>query len=93
MRAQVRSLESLSAHADANEILFWLKSFQAPPRRTFIVHGEPKASTALAERIGSTFRWTSHIPEYLETVELVYPNLRIQDSGTTRPDSILNPES
>jgi metallo-beta-lactamase family protein len=71
VRAQVRSLESLSAHADANEILFWLKSFQAPPRRTFIVHGEPKASAALAERIGSTFRWTSHIPEYLETVELV----------------------
>jgi metallo-beta-lactamase family protein len=71
VRAQVRSLESLSAHADANEILFWLQSFQAPPRRTFIVHGEPNASAALAERIGSTFRWTSHIPEYLETVELV----------------------
>ena len=48
-----------------------MKSFQAPLRRTFIVHGEPKASAALAERIGSTFRWTCHIPEYLETVELV----------------------
>jgi metallo-beta-lactamase family protein len=71
VRAQVRSLESLSAHADVNEILLWLKSFQAPPRRTFIVHGEPKASAALAERIASAFQWTCHIPEYLETVELV----------------------
>jgi metallo-beta-lactamase family protein len=71
VRAQVRSLESLSAHADASEILLWLKSFKAPPRRTFIVHGEPEASAALAERIAGTLRWTSHIPEYLETVELV----------------------
>jgi metallo-beta-lactamase family protein len=71
VRAQVRTLEALSAHADASEILLWLKSFQAPPRRTFIVHGEPEASAALAQRIGSTFRWTCHIPEYLETVELV----------------------
>lgn len=70
VRAQVRSLESLSAHADAKEILLWLQSFEAPPRRTFIVHGEPEASAALAQTIGRTLRWNSHVPQYLETVEL-----------------------
>ena len=42
------NLGMLSAHADADEIIAWLKGFNRPPRQTFIVHGEPSASEACA---------------------------------------------
>jgi Cft2 family RNA processing exonuclease len=46
-----RNLEFLSAHADADEILRWLRSFKSAPRTTFITHGEPSASDALRHRV------------------------------------------
>jgi len=50
VRAKIENISGFSAHADYNEILAWLMGFNRPPLKTFIVHGEPDASTALAER-------------------------------------------
>ncbi|MDP3853333.1 MBL fold metallo-hydrolase RNA specificity domain-containing protein [Phenylobacterium sp.] len=61
IRAEIASLPSLSAHADADEILRWLGGFTRPPKRTFIVHGEPQASEALQARISETLGWTCSI--------------------------------
>jgi metallo-beta-lactamase family protein len=66
VRAEVLELENLSAHADAGEILGWLKGFTQPPRRTFITHGEPDAADALRHRIEEELHWPCAIPEYLE---------------------------
>jgi len=66
VRAEVRLLENLSAHADVEEILGWLKGFARPPRRTFITHGEPDAADALRHRIEEELHWPCVIPEYLE---------------------------
>lgn len=66
VRAEVRMLGNLSAHADADEILGWLKGFTRPPRRTFITHGEPEAADALRHRIEEELRWSCTIPDYLE---------------------------
>lgn len=41
----------LSAHADADEILTWLKRFVHSPQMTFVSHSEPAASDALRKRI------------------------------------------
>jgi len=67
--ARIERIDSMSAHADADEILRWLHGFAAPPRRTFIVHGEPDAQAALGERIDRELRWTHTAPEYGERVE------------------------
>jgi len=48
VRARIASVDALSAHADRNELLRWLKGFDPPPQQTFIIHGEPEASEALA---------------------------------------------
>lgn len=62
IRAEVADLTMLSAHADAGEIMRWLGGFQSPPRRTFLVHGEPSSSAALSERIQSELGWRCAIP-------------------------------
>jgi metallo-beta-lactamase family protein len=71
VRAQIHTMESFSGHADAAEILRWLKTFRKPPKMTFVVHGEPEASAALAESIQKTLNWKTHIPDYLETAQLI----------------------
>ena len=68
--AEVVNLDTLSAHADYAEILAWLEHFEAPPKRTFITHGEPAAADALRRRIEETLRWQVEVPEYLQTTPL-----------------------
>ncbi|HZQ14142.1 MAG TPA: MBL fold metallo-hydrolase [Pseudolabrys sp.] len=70
VRAQVHNLDMLSAHADADEILRWLRGFKAPPRMTFITHGEPAASDALRHRIEEELGWPCMVPDQGQRVEL-----------------------
>ena len=71
VQARVALVESMSAHADSNEILRWLGGFTQPPRLTFIVHGEPAAMDALSATILDKLGWTTKMPAHGETVALV----------------------
>jgi metallo-beta-lactamase family protein len=68
--ATIERLDSMSAHADANEILRWLHGFTAAPKQTFIVHGEPAAQDALGARIAAELGWTHMAPEHRQRVEI-----------------------
>jgi metallo-beta-lactamase family protein len=70
VKAEIAQLQSMSAHADQNELMRWLSGFKHPPRLTCVVHGEPAASDALADRIRGELRWSVVIPEYLQAIEL-----------------------
>jgi metallo-beta-lactamase family protein len=70
IRAEVVPMETLSAHADADEIMQWLRGFKRPPKHTFVVHGEPNASDVLRRRISVELGWSVSVPEYRENVEL-----------------------
>lgn len=60
--AEVRELPALSAHADAGEIVRWLRGFRRPPGRVLITHGEPQASEALRVRLDRELGWTASAP-------------------------------
>ena len=70
IRAEVANLHMLSAHADADEIMAWLRNFRKPPKTTFITHGEPDAADALRHRIEEELGWRCVVPEYRDAVEL-----------------------
>ena len=70
VRAAVKNLEMLSAHADVDEILRWLRQFKKPPRTAFITHGEPTASDALRHRIEEELGWACVVPDHGQTVAL-----------------------
>jgi len=69
VEAQVVTIDGLSAHADQAELTAWLKD-AAPPRQTFVVHGEAAARQGFAEHITRTLGWTTNCPEKGQTVEL-----------------------
>jgi metallo-beta-lactamase family protein len=68
--ARIERIDSMSAHADAAEIMRWLSGFSRPPRMTHLVHGEPGALQALAARITAERGWPVHIAAYQERVTL-----------------------
>ena len=70
LRAEVKQIDNLSAHADRGEILDWLAHFSVPPKQTFITHGEPDASDALRKAIQEKLHWSCRVPEHMESVEL-----------------------
>ena len=70
IKAEVADLTMFSAHADAGEIMRWLGGFDAPPRHTFIVHGERAASAALRDRIEAVLHWPCAIPQIGEQFRL-----------------------
>jgi metallo-beta-lactamase family protein len=70
VRAQVAQLEGTSAHADASELLDWMKRLPAAPRRCFVTHGEAGASDALRQRIEHELGWQAEVPEHRASVEL-----------------------
>lgn len=71
IRAEVVQLAAASAHADAGEILDWLRSAPRPPRGVFVTHGEPDAADALRIRIQRELDWPARVPEYLEHADLM----------------------
>lgn len=70
INAEVKQLQTASAHADADEILAWLRTAPRKPRGVFITHAEPDAADALRVRIQRELGWPAHVPEYLEHAEL-----------------------
>lgn len=70
LNAEVMQLDAISAHADADELVDWLRGMPGPPRRVFVTHGEPAASDALRARISLELRWNVEVPEFRDQVDL-----------------------
>ena len=70
-RAQVAALEQFSDHADTPELLEWLHSFTAKPSATYLVHGEPSASSQLRDEMSKELGWNVQIAQWMQQVEVV----------------------
>ncbi len=69
VKASVGKLEGFSGHADRYGILDWCKGFSAPPKATFLVHGEPEALQAQAETL-KDLGWNVIIPQHHQDFDL-----------------------
>jgi metallo-beta-lactamase family protein len=70
VRCHVVNLPAFSVHADADEIIGWLRTASGTPRGVFLVHGEPPAARRLADRIDSELGWLAVAPSLDEVVRL-----------------------
>lgn len=69
IQAEVVSLPGMSAHADAGQLIAWMKTLQRPPRQVYLTHGEPTAADALRWRIEHELGWKARVPLMGERVE------------------------
>jgi metallo-beta-lactamase family protein len=68
--AEIIEMGQFSAHAGRSELLRWLTGLQAPPKQTWLTHGEPEAAQSLQAAIKEKFQWNVNVARYLESVEL-----------------------
>jgi metallo-beta-lactamase family protein len=67
VNAEVVQLQSSSAHADATQLLDWLKHMKHAPDQVYVVHGELEASDMLRQRIEHELKWRAVVPEHGST--------------------------
>jgi metallo-beta-lactamase family protein len=70
VNASIEQLHSMSAHADGDELVRWLRGVSRPPARVFVVHGEPESAETFAGRLRQELGWQATVPKYLDAVEL-----------------------
>lgn len=70
VRCQIERMDSMSAHGDQSEMLRWLKGVKVPPKKLFLVHGEPEVQDIFAEKICTELGWNVEIPEQGSRFEL-----------------------
>ncbi|MFY0714542.1 MBL fold metallo-hydrolase [Seonamhaeicola sp. NFXS20] len=71
VKAQIKTIESLSAHADQNDLLNWMSSIKNIPEKVFLIHGEPTALDAFRVKIKDTFNWSVTIPKLTDIEKLL----------------------
>ncbi|MGS2764991.1 MBL fold metallo-hydrolase RNA specificity domain-containing protein [Sinomicrobium sp. M5D2P9] len=71
VRAKIECMDSLSAHADQEELLNWLSEIKGKPEKVFLIHGEPESARVFGERIKDVYSWDTYIPEHNEVITLL----------------------
>ncbi|MBX7041025.1 MAG: hypothetical protein K1X60_17840, partial [Nitrospira sp.] len=66
-RAQVVVFNGLSAHADRNDLLAYVRAISPPPQHIFVVHGEEKQALSLAAAIQAEYPRTSIVVPHKES--------------------------
>jgi metallo-beta-lactamase family protein len=62
VRCQIRTIHGLSAHADGDELIEFLKPALAPHTTAYIVHGEVPQAEGFAARLLKTGIASAHVP-------------------------------
>ncbi len=70
VNAEIVSLPGMSAHADAGQIMDWLKTAKRPPQHVYITHGEHDAADALRRRIQRELGWHASVPMMGDRVDV-----------------------
>ena len=67
VKARIETLGGLSAHAGQTGLVEWIGAFDPPPR-TLLIHGEPRAQDALAERLWRELGLKVEIPARAQSI-------------------------
>ena len=71
VKARVDILDGLSAHADRDELIYWLSDIEKAPERVFLIHGEPQALDTLRVKLKDELGWNPEIPDLYDISEVV----------------------
>ena len=66
VKAEVKHVESLSAHADQKGLMDWLDQIVDKPKKVFLVHGEPTALDVLRVKLKDSNEWDPIVPRLNE---------------------------
>ncbi|WP_341215626.1 MBL fold metallo-hydrolase [uncultured Wocania sp.] len=71
VKATIKHIESLSAHADQNDLLNWMSNIKNTPEKVFLVHGESMALDGFRVKIKNTYNWQVNIPKLTDVEKIL----------------------
>ncbi|MDG1730389.1 MAG: MBL fold metallo-hydrolase [Algibacter sp.] len=71
VKATIKNIESLSAHADQNDLLNWMSAIKNIPEQVFLIHGESTALDAFRLKIQDTYNWQVTIPKLTDVKKVM----------------------
>ncbi|WP_439152308.1 MBL fold metallo-hydrolase RNA specificity domain-containing protein [Winogradskyella sp.] len=71
VKATIKNIESLSAHADQDDLIHWMSRIKNIPERVYLIHGEPNALDAIRVKIEATYGWYVRIPKLTDVDKLI----------------------
>ena len=83
VRAKIIKCPGISAHADSDHLIAWIKHFKKKPKRVFVVHGEEKTALTFADRINLETGFVVSVP-YSGDVYDLHENACIKEGSKER---------
>lgn len=71
IKAEVTVIDAMSAHADADGLIEWMRKTTHAPHAVYVTHGEPAAADTLRLRIERELGWPARVPDHGEQIALV----------------------
>jgi metallo-beta-lactamase family protein len=72
VNAQIHTIGGLSAHADRDELVEWLKQFSGHKPKVFIVHGEPEVELFFSDTVKKELGFETMIPGWKEVLDIPF---------------------
>lgn len=70
VRCAIKAIGGLSAHADQEKLVNWIRGAEKVPEKIYCTHGEAAAATALAHRLRDDLKIPTFVPTAGERVEI-----------------------
>lgn len=71
VKATIKNIDSLSAHADQHDLINWMRNIKNVPECVYLIHGEPTALDAFRVKIKNTYNWNVKIPKLTDVDEII----------------------
>lgn len=82
---EIYDLQGFSAHADQNALINWIDNFKHKPEKIFLVHGEEKPTSTLAQIIESKFKINTIIPEIGDEFNISRRHVELKSTSKAEP--------
>ncbi|WP_299113964.1 MBL fold metallo-hydrolase [uncultured Winogradskyella sp.] len=71
VKATVKNIESLSAHADQEDLINWMSTIKNIPECVYLIHGEPTTLDTFRVKIEDVYGWNVKIPKLADVEKLI----------------------
>jgi len=71
VKATIKNIDSLSAHADQHDLINWMRNIKNVPECVYLIHGEPTALDEFRVKIKNTYNWNVKIPKLTDVDEII----------------------
>jgi len=71
VKATIKNIESLSAHADQQGLLDWVSNIKNVPENVYLIHGEPAALDAFRVKLKDEYHWNVIVPKLTDVFKVM----------------------